>query len=76
MPRLSLGLGRHRRGGRLRLLAEGLESVEELLVLGGQPIREPIAHYGPFVMNTREEIMQAMEDFNAGRMGVAPPTAR
>ena len=48
----------------------------ELLVLGGQPIREPIAHYGPFVMNTREEIMQAMEDFNAGRMGVAPPTAR
>ncbi len=36
------------------------------------PIREPIAHYGPFVMNTREEILQAVDDFNAGRMGTIP----
>jgi hypothetical protein len=36
------------------------------------PIREPIAHYGPFVMNTREEIVQAVDDFNAGRMGTIP----
>ena len=33
---------------------------------------EPIAHYGPFVMNTREEILQAVDDFNAGRMGTIP----
>ncbi len=44
----------------------------EVLLLGGLPIREPIAHYGPFVMNTREEIVQAVDDFNAGRMGTIP----
>jgi redox-sensitive bicupin YhaK (pirin superfamily) len=44
----------------------------EVLLLGGLPIREPIAHYGPFLMNTRAEILQAMEDFNAGRMGRIP----
>ena len=41
-------------------------------MLGGFPIREPIARYGPFVMNTRDEIVQAVEDFQAGRMGVIP----
>jgi quercetin 2,3-dioxygenase len=45
----------------------------EVLVLGGLPIREPIARYGPFVMNTREEIIQAFEDYQAGRMGIIPP---
>lgn len=44
----------------------------EVLVLGGLPIREPIARYGPFVMNTNEEIIQAFEDYQAGRMGVIP----
>jgi hypothetical protein len=44
----------------------------EVLVLGGLPIREPIAHYGPFVMNTRDEIVQAIDDFQAGRMGTIP----
>jgi len=44
----------------------------EVLLLGGLPIREPIAHYGPFLMNTREEIVQAVDDFQAGRMGVVP----
>jgi redox-sensitive bicupin YhaK (pirin superfamily) len=44
----------------------------EVLLLGGLPIREPIAHYGPFLMNTREEIMQAIEDFQHGRMGTVP----
>jgi len=45
-------------------------------VLGGHPIRETIAFYGPFVMNTREEIIQAIADYRAGRMGVIPPTRR
>ena len=44
----------------------------EVLVLGGFPIREQVARYGPFVMNTREEIAQAVKDFNAGRMGTIP----
>jgi quercetin 2,3-dioxygenase len=40
-----------------------------LLLIGGVPLHEPIARYGPFVMNTREEIYQAFEDFRSGRMG-------
>jgi hypothetical protein len=44
----------------------------EVLLLGGLPIQEPIAHYGPFLMNTRAEIIQAVEDYQAGRMGVIP----
>ncbi|MDT4965253.1 MAG: quercetin 2,3-dioxygenase, partial [Pseudonocardiales bacterium] len=42
---------------------------------GGQPIREPVAHYGPFVMNTREQLIQAMEDYQSGRLGVIPDGA-
>ncbi|WP_280428521.1 pirin family protein [Nocardia brasiliensis] len=44
----------------------------EVLLLGGQPIREPVVQYGPFVMNTRAEIIQAMDDYQAGRMGNIP----
>ncbi|MEQ4209471.1 pirin family protein [Actinopolymorpha sp. B9G3] len=44
----------------------------EVLLLGGQPIREPVVHYGPFVMNSRAEIVQAVEDYQAGRLGVVP----
>ncbi|MEV4312570.1 pirin family protein [Actinocrispum sp. NPDC049592] len=44
----------------------------EVLLLGGRPIREPVVQYGPFVMNTREEIMQALKDFQSGSFGVIP----
>ena len=48
----------------------------ELLLLGGSPIREPVSWYGPFVMNTRDEIIQAVEDYQAGRMGRIPAKRR
>jgi len=47
----------------------------EVVLLGGRPIGEPVAHYGPFVMNTREELIQAMQDYQAGRLGVIPDGA-
>jgi len=47
----------------------------EVLILGGQPIREPVFQYGPFVMNSKSEVVQALDDFNAGRFGSIPPNA-
>lgn len=51
--------------------AVGIEVREpsRLLILSGQPIGEPIARYGPFVMNTKLELVQAVEDYKAGKMG-------
>lgn len=44
----------------------------EVLLLGGQPIREPVFHYGPFVMNTKQEVIEAIEDFQSGKFGQIP----
>jgi len=56
---------------RLEGLACGVGSSEtcRALLIAGQPLQEPIAQYGPFVMNTRAELMQAVEDFQGGRLG-------
>ncbi|HEY0681538.1 MAG TPA: pirin family protein [Steroidobacter sp.] len=45
----------------------------EILLLSGKPLHEPVARYGPFVMNTREEIEQAFRDYQSGRFGLIPP---
>ncbi len=44
----------------------------DVLLLGGRPIHEPVAWMGPFVMNTREEVLQAVADYQAGRLGTIP----
>lgn len=54
------------------LLVEA-DAESDVLLLGGVPLREPVAWYGPFVMNTRAELEQAVDDFRAGRMGVIRP---
>ncbi|MCE1228031.1 MAG: pirin family protein, partial [Firmicutes bacterium] len=58
-----------REGQGLRLEAS---SDARVLLMGGQPIEEPIVGYGPFVMNTEEEIRQAVSDFNNGKFGQMP----
>ncbi len=65
-------------GGAITIAAspqpEGPSGRLEILMMGGEPIREPIASYGPFVMNTHADIVQAFEDYQSGRMGTIPAT--
>ena len=58
-------------GDTITLTAAEREPLDVYL-LGGRPIGEPVAAYGPFVMNTRAELAQAFEDFQAGRLGTIP----
>ncbi|OBK50322.1 pirin family protein [Mycobacterium kubicae] len=53
----------------------GRGTALDVLILGGRPIREPMFHYGPFVMNTRAEVIQALEDYQAGKFRSIPPNA-
>jgi redox-sensitive bicupin YhaK (pirin superfamily) len=62
------------KGDVLTIAATPNQSID-VLILGGRPIREPVFAYGPFVMNTKAEIVRALEDFQAGRLGVIPPNA-
>ncbi len=71
-PARRVRVRRRRRDRRPRSPAGRRRVGWEILVLGGLPIGEPVARYGPFVMNTRAEIFQALEDFEAGRMGRIP----
>ncbi len=69
-------LASHAAGDAIRVTADPTQDSNvpamELFVMGGRPIREPVAHYGPFVMNTRAELIQAFEDYQKGRLGVIP----
>ena len=66
-------------GNLLRVTAASSQDARhanlEMFIIGGMPLREPVVQYGPFVMNTRDEIMQAYDDYQTGRFGQIPANA-
>jgi redox-sensitive bicupin YhaK (pirin superfamily) len=66
-------------GNLLRIAADSTQESRhpnlEMFIIGGVPLREPVVQYGPFVMNTRDEIMQAYDDYQTGRFGQIPANA-
>jgi redox-sensitive bicupin YhaK (pirin superfamily) len=70
-PRQLAVLGR---GDRITIAAAPTSAID-VLILGGRPIREPVFHYGPFVMNTRAEVIEALEDYQAGKFRSIPQNA-
>jgi quercetin 2,3-dioxygenase len=54
-------------GSGSRVVAAAGDAPARFVVVAGRPLNEPVARYGPFVMNTREQIVQAVQDFSAGR---------
>ena len=66
-------------GNLLRISADAAQDSKapnlEMFIIGGVPLREPVVQYGPFVMNTREEIMQAFDDYQTGCFGQIPMNA-
>ena len=79
LERRPIGMGQLAVYGPGDVLTVSADQVQEsrspnldVLVIGGQPIRETVAWYGPFVMNTQAELAQAVEDYRAGRLGTVP----
>jgi redox-sensitive bicupin YhaK (pirin superfamily) len=67
-------------GDRISIAADTIQDSNrttalDVLILGGQPIREPVFQYGPFVMNSRAEVIEAIQDYEAGKFRSVPPNA-
>ena len=60
--------------GPVRVSGSSDHSMTEILLMAGKPLVEPVARHGPFVMNSQAEILEAIEDFEAGRMGKVAAT--
>jgi redox-sensitive bicupin YhaK (pirin superfamily) len=64
-------------GGSITIAADASQDARtpglDVVLLGGEPLREPIAWMGPFVMNSQRELLQAFEDYQTGRLGTVPP---